>query len=468
MSRHQFYEVKRVAVSSLLLDTYNPRIRHGQDQKDCIARILRDRDNFLSLMKDIAANGLSIEHVVVSKNHSGKWVVRDGNRRITALKLLNRPSLALPDTALVSLITRIREAHAENIPSKIQCMACDDEETISSFLKRKHTGANAGIGQKSWSAVLIALFNLHAGIADQNRRAAQLLLWAEENGMQINDEFPITTLTRGLSAETLQLIGFKIEDDDIVPVVSIEKAYAMVERVIIDIAQGRIHVKRDGEEGSIFTKENQRKYFRSVRDAFADQPDEPVPPASQPMPALPADRPPHEPTGGSPVDAPQDNSATRPARRQASPAKPAWDRPCLFGRRKGAAPGFIIPDSEPKAISVTVELRGINPRDTPIAAAMLLRYLIELSNAYYRQAHSLRQLDTMRKSIANSAEHMKGAGLLSQDEIDVILRYTREEQSMLHINTLQAYIHRPNFHPNGQAINTFWDEIGCFVAACWA
>ncbi len=467
MSRHQFYEAKRVAVSSLLLDTYNPRIRHGQDQNDCIARILRDRDNFLSLLKDIAANGLSIEHVVVSKNGNGKWVVRDGNRRITALKLLNRPSLALPDTALVSLITRIREAHAENIPSKINCVACDDEETISSFLKRKHTGANAGIGQKSWSAVLIALFNLHAGIADQNRRAAQLLLWAEENGMQIDDEFPITTLTRGLSAETLQLIGFKIENDEIVPVISVEKAYAMVERVINDIAQGRVHVKRDGEEGSIFTKENQRRYFRSVRDAFADRPDEPVPTAP-PTPASPTNPSPDEQASSAASAATQDNPVTRQAQRQPSPTKPAWDRPCLFGRRRGAAPGFIIPESEPKAISVIAELRNINPMETPIAAAMLLRYLIELSNTRYRLAHSLRQLDTMHRSIANSAEHMKAAGLLSQDELDVIQRYTREEQSMLHIKTLQAYIHRPNFHPNGQAINTFWNEIGCFVAASWA
>ncbi len=467
MSRHQFYEVKRVSVSSLLLDTYNPRIRHGQDQKDCISRILRDRDNFLSLLKDIAANGLSIEHIVVSKNDNGKWVVRDGNRRVTALKLLNRPSLALPDTALVSLITRIRDAHAADIPSKISCMACDDEETISSFLKRKHTGANAGIGQKSWSAVLIALFNLHAGITDQNRRAAQLLLWAEENGMQIDDEFPITTLTRGLSSETLQLIGFNIENDEIAPVVSTQKAYAMVERVVGDIAHGRVHVKRDSEEGSIFTKDNQRKYFRSVRDAFADQPDEPTP-ARSPITAPPATDSPQDERLDNEDHSRTDNPDTRPARRQPSPTKPAWDRPCVFGRRKGTPPGFIIPDSEPKAISVLAELRGLNPMETPICAAMLLRYLIELSNTRYRLAHSLRQQDYLHKSIAHSAEHMKAAGLLSQGELDVILRYTREEQSMLHIKTLQAYIHRSNFHPNGQAINTFWDEIGCFIAACWA
>lgn len=464
MSRHNFYEVKRISISTLLLDTYNPRIRHGQDQKDCIVRILRDRDNFLSLLKDIAANGLSIEHIIISKNETGKWIVRDGNRRVTALKLLNRPSLALPDTALVNLITRIQNAHIENIPKKVNCMTCDDEDTISSFLMRKHTGANAGIGQKAWSAVLISLFNLHAGITDQNRRAAQLLLWAEENGLQIEDDFPITTLTRGLNADTLEIIGFEIKDECLIPTIPIQKAYAIVERVINDIAHGHINVKRDSEEGSIFTKENQRKYFRKVRDLFSDMPDtsEQEPKSNQ---APTENQLQNEPNTNNQL---QETFSADKKQRQKKPIKPAWDRPCIFGRRKGSAPDFIIPDSEPKAISVVAELKGLNPTGTPIATAMMLRYLIELSNAHYRQVNSLRQLDTLHKSIANSAEHMKNTGLVSQEQLDVILRYTLSEQSMLHIKTLQAYIHRANFHPNGQAINTFWDEIGCFVLACWA
>lgn len=467
MTRENFYDVKRVAVSSLQLDTYNPRIRHGQDQKDCIARILRDRENFLNLLKDIATNGLSIEHILISKNEAGKWVVRDGNRRITALKLLNRPNLALPNQGLVTLISRIRDAHADRIPSKVNCMACDDEATISAYLERKHTGANAGVGQKPWSAVLIGFFNLHAGINDQYRRAAQLLLWAEENGMQIDDEFPITTLTRGLSAETLQLIGFRIENDSLVPAVSSEKAAAMVGRVIRDIAEGRVNVKRDAEEGSIFTKEAQRKYFRAVRDAFVSLPDTLARqegdgaarteqnPRNAAVPANHTDR------------AAQPDTVAAAMRRQPAAARPAWERPCLFGRRRGSPPNFAIPANEAKAISVVAELRSMNPGGTPIATAMLLRYLIELSNTRYRQANNLRAQEVLHRAIASSAEHMKQAGLIDQGQLDVVLRYTREEQSMLHIKTLQSYLHNPNFHPNGQTLNTFWDEIGCFVRACW-
>lgn len=461
MARDHFYEVKKVSISTLQLDTYNPRIRHGQDQNDCIARILRDRENFLNLLKDIAANGLSPEHILISKSQSGKWVVRDGNRRVTALKLLNRPNLALPDNALVTLITRIREAHIENIPKKLNCLACDDESEISAYLERKHTGVNAGIGQKGWSALLKSLFNLHAGITDQNRRAAQLLLWAEEHGLQIDDEYPITTLVRGLNSDTLKLIGFNIKDDAIVPAIAVDKAFAMAEQVINDIAEGRIHVKRDTESGSIFTKTAQIKYFKAIRDSFADQHDGPSPieqPADERSRDPQADVTPQPPSA--------DDNRTR---RQPSPAKPAWDRPCLFGKKSNASPGFIIPDSEPKAISVVAELRSLNPRSTPIACAMLLRYLIELSNTHYRQKNELRinRDDSLHRSIANSSTHMNTNGLIAAEDHDLIMRYTRDEESMLHIKTLQAYIHKPNFHPNGQALNTFWDEIGCFVKACW-
>lgn len=470
MARDHFYEVKKVAISALQLDAYNPRIRHGQDQNDCIARILRDRENFLNLLKDIAAHGLSPEHILVSKSAAGKWIVRDGNRRVTALKLLNRPNLALPDNSLMTLVARIRDAHADNIPKKLNCLACDDEEEISAYLERKHTGTNAGIGQKSWSALLKSLFNLHAGISDQNRRAAQLLLWAEEQGMQIDDDYPITTLVRGLNADTLKLIGFTIENDAILPSIDVGKAYAMAEQVINDIAQGRIHVKRDTDEGSIFTKTAQLKYFKSVRDSFADLADAPSQPPRSTIPnrpleteqASPIETPPDEPRTNSPIE-------ESPVRRQPSAAKPSWDRSCLFGKRPHSAPGFIIPDTEPKAISVVAELRRLNPSATPIACAMLLRYLIELSNTHYRQANnlSINQNESLHRSIANSSEHMKVNGRIADAEHNLILRYTRDEESMLHIKTLQAYIHKPNFHPNGQAINTFWDEIGCFVKACW-
>lgn len=184
MSRAQFYPVSAVPVADLLLDTNNPRIRHGQDQNDCITRLLRDRANFVNLCKDIAARGLTPEHILVSINDAGKWVVRDGNRRVAALKLLNTPGLVQSDVALFNTLTKAITASNANVPDQIDCLACDDEQAILEYLELKHTGENEGVGQRNWTALLKSLFNIQANARDDYKRAAQLLLWVEDRGLR--------------------------------------------------------------------------------------------------------------------------------------------------------------------------------------------------------------------------------------------------------------------------------------------
>ncbi len=471
MSRKKHYHVPAVPITDLLLDTHNPRIRHGQDQNDCIARILRERESFLNLLKDIASDGLTPDHILVSKDTEGKWVVRDGNRRITALKLLNQPTLCLPDSGLVNLIGRIADAEAANIPEMIDCLACDDERTILKYLERKHTGENSGAGQRNWSALLKSLFNLQLKASDQNRRAAQLVQWVEEQGMQVEDDFNITNLQRGLNATTLALIGFAIENDALKPTLPVPQAYALAARVVNDVATKRINVTRTGEPGSIFTSDEQLAYFQRVRAEVGPAPqsqatanESPSPEASTTAPGS-APSPKAEAPATTSPDTPE--GEPKPEPKPQSPTKAPWDRVCLFGPRKNASPGITIPASETKARSIIVELRNLNPNVTPLSTAMLLRALLELSNDYYRERKSLKPEQYLHKSMATTADHMQTAGLMSKQQHDLVMRYTRTEEGMLHVKTVQAYLHKDNFHPNAQVLNTFWDEIGCFVVACW-
>lgn len=477
MSRNRFYPVKDLSIEELLLDTHNPRIRHGADQADCIARLMRDKYPLLNLIRDIASKGLTPEHVLVSKTEDGKWRVRDGNRRIVSLKLLNRPTLAQADAQFASLVAQIAREHQANIPTAISCLACDDEATILDYIERKHTGENAGVGQKAWEAMLISLFKLEKHDTDQHRRAAQLLLWAETQNLAIEDNFPITTLTRGLNTDTLALIGFRVDNDDLVPALPIPQAYALASRVINDIATGRVNVARDGSAGSIYNSEQRDDYFRRVRQEIG-----PALPTVSPQPAPPndgsSDARPHPGNGAAPQPdnaggtghpqpggTPSGGNGIPP--RPPSPATLPQNRQRLFGQRKNASPGIAIPLSETKARSIIAELRELNPHKTPLAMTMLLRAFVELSNNHYRGKHQLRDEQALHTSIANTADHMKTAGLLNQNQHDAVMSHTRGTVGLLHIKTLQHHIHRSTFHPNGQTLNTFWDEIGCFVAACW-
>lgn len=480
VARSKFYEVKNVNVHELLLDPFNPRIRHGIDQHDCTDRIVKDRDTFLNLLRDIATHGLSPEHILIAKNQDGKWVIRDGNRRVTALKLLTRPTACLPDLPLYNLVQRLTKDMPAKILETINCLACDDEPTIVDYLQRKHTGENAGVGQVRWNALLISLFNLHEGIPDQNKRAAQLILWAEEHGLSIANDFPITTLTRVLKTETLGLLGFEVKDDQLVGILAENQNYALVARVINDIAAGRVNVTRDGQEGSIYSPEDAEAYFRRVREetgpAMASAPEQPEP---QPNPAggegTPSSSSGAAAQGGNPSGG-QGGATTNPDNPEpgqgrppnGSPVKPYWDRPCLFGKRKNSTPGFAVPGDEPKVITILAELRQLDPNNTALAVTMLLRALIERSDFSYREKHSISDKGALHKNIAASADHMKSADLLNSAEHEVVMRHTRSDAGMLHIKTIQSYVHEATFHPNGQALNTMWDEIGCFVRACWA
>ncbi|WP_398310834.1 hypothetical protein [Zoogloea sp.] len=401
MSRNHFKTVHAIPVVDLLLDTHNPRIRHGADQNDCISRILKDGDSFLNLVRDIATEGLSIDHILISKNADGKWVVRDGNRRVTALKLLLKPSLCGSDKALASLITRIAESAPHPISTVVDCQTCDDEARILKYIASKHTGENAGVGQKGWTALMISLFNLQLGISDQNKRAAQLITWLEENDLSIGNDFPITTLSRALNRENFRLIGFDSEGEKLVNTLPTLQAYALAARVVRAIETGEVNVKREDEAGSIYSNEQQTAFFKRVRSEIGPPLESPATP-EQKTPPDASGR-----TGASGPTAPDDGRTAPPSAGEApesqgekkggsaaagierpdavtlSPTKSAWDRNYLFGPTKNASPRLPIGREQKKAANIVAELRELNVKKTPIAVGMLFRCLVEQSADYY-------------------------------------------------------------------------------------
>lgn len=118
-------------------------------------------------------------------------------------------------------------------------------------------------------------------------------------------------------------------------------------------------------------------------------------------------------------------------------------------------------------MNVVSELRQLDPNATPMAVALLFRVLLELSDGAYRAVHKMKEADSLPKSIASSADKMLSDGLLSAAEHLVVMTYTRGEQTILHVKTIQKFLHDDTSHPNGQGLNTMWDSIGCFVKACW-
>ncbi|ELQ9311819.1 ParB N-terminal domain-containing protein [Serratia marcescens] len=471
MSRMHFTQQKDIPIENILLDTGNARIRAGSDQNNCISRILRKEKQLLVLMEDIAENGLTTMPILVMPTNDEKWIVKDGNRRVTALKLLNDPNLC-SEPHLISKIKEIKKKHSSNIPSKIDCLSSDNKDAIFKEIVARHSGARDGAGQYDWHAYMRTVFLLNNEHPTDYKRAGQYLILAEQGGLDIEDDFPITTVHRFFTIANLKLLGYEVENDKLKPILSQDKIIKMASKINTDFSQKIVDVN------SVFTPEAASMYLRKVRefagifeyeDSSNEKNENQGEPEGKDTNSDSDDAGDSSSNNTSNTENPDNINTTDDVKSPSSgrgrtPKKRPSERNKIFGRGKVGIP---VPDDDVKVRTIIAELRQLDVKKTTLAVTFLLRALLELSEKEYRGLNKLKDKSSLSKNIATCADHMLAKGLIDDSEHNVIMSYTRGEQGALHIETLQKLIHRDTHHPDYITINTFWDNIGCFVRACW-
>lgn len=147
-------EFKNIKIEDLQVNLLNPRYVPQASEIEEMNMIIAN-GSIENLMKDIALYGTDpSENLLLKKSDSGSFIVEEGNRRITAIKILNNPDL-VPNTISqrLSFIERVKKIKSDNdyqIITEIQCAVVDDEEKLKHFIKLKHTGENNGSGRISW------------------------------------------------------------------------------------------------------------------------------------------------------------------------------------------------------------------------------------------------------------------------------------------------------------------------------
>ena len=150
-------EIAKVPVEWLALDRENPRLVYSIGElsdADIIAQLYRSED-LSELLQSIAANGyLDIEPLVVL-NGDGSLIVLEGNRRLAAIRLFEKPKLA----DLVSQRAKVRV----NVPDfdeefrstihKISVYRVESRADARSFIGFKHIN-----GAAKWQSYAKARF----------------------------------------------------------------------------------------------------------------------------------------------------------------------------------------------------------------------------------------------------------------------------------------------------------------------
>lgn len=138
--------VKTIKLTSLFVNTENYRFEPLSSQKEAIDKMVEDQgDKLYSLVDDIVTNGLSpVDLIIVTPNEdNNKYIVLEGNRRITSLKLLNNPTLI--DDKYISLRKKFQKLQKENPNAiselkNIACAVFENPTEADIWIKRKPLG----------------------------------------------------------------------------------------------------------------------------------------------------------------------------------------------------------------------------------------------------------------------------------------------------------------------------------------
>ncbi|MCL2605860.1 MAG: hypothetical protein FWD93_01080 [Coriobacteriia bacterium] len=149
--------MKQVLLDELMIWSENPR--HSLEtaeietfsEKDVIKILFEvvGHEKMLRLMSDIAENGLSPATIPVVVEGDDFYNVYDGNRRISALKILRNPKL-LDDDALARKIEKLSSGSTP-IPQSVFVYVTDEVEALN-LLDKTHLGEQGGIGVIAWEA----------------------------------------------------------------------------------------------------------------------------------------------------------------------------------------------------------------------------------------------------------------------------------------------------------------------------
>jgi hypothetical protein len=133
-----------IPLAQLKLDSDNPRLPkslHGKSENEILEYMLLDA-SLIELMLAIGKNDFFPgEQLLVIKNDDGTCKVVEGNRRLSALKLLSQPNLAKVQTSKIQQVL----AETEHRPTEIPCLIFDWEEDIHNYLGYRHI-----TGIKEW------------------------------------------------------------------------------------------------------------------------------------------------------------------------------------------------------------------------------------------------------------------------------------------------------------------------------
>lgn len=426
--------IRNIALSALAINRANDRHGELENETSAIAWLFSTRETHMrNLAKDIVDKGEIFELPLVGPDSKDKFVVYDGNRRVTCVKLQAEPRRA-PTAELQSFFAALRSNWRGTFPTEISCQVENDRERIDDILFRRHTGSQNGVGQSTWDDRMKAIFVARTGkgsgfsVADEIEKRLK-----EADRLPSRKKIPRSTMNRLLSSEPFRnRLGFSVSKGKFEFTHHEEKVLSALERVAVDLTSKKLVL------GDIWDVDGKREYLDGL-----------------------------EQEGVLPL--------ARDAVRRSSVAVTKSARSSVKARPKQRT--TLIPQSDyglpwpgrlQRHHQIWEELQfRLELARHPNAISVLFRVLLELAIENYigQKGVSVQDGDKLASRLIKVGRHLETEGKIDGKQVGVLTKFQQSDK-LVSADTLNRYVHSPNFAPSPEHLASMWDSLADVICRC--
>jgi len=473
------YEEQKINVDFLELDFNNPRFIDSFDDnllENEVVEHLLHKENAIEIVKEIyKEKDFYADSLLWVLKKDDKYIVKEGNRRLAAVKALSKPSEYLKNS---------KTKYEQFIIKELPCLVYNDETALEDRIIRKHTQMEIA----SWSRLaqgayvkryvdsgrnvkdlniknhnsLLKLYNFF----EESKRLGQakvLRKMLEEGKAAIIERF-------FSSAKITEQLGFYFDEKNNIKVpeesifINTVKTFSSWLSSDKDITAHKINKKSiQGYINDYFAENGyKKKQLDLMKPNISGQPAN-----ESEMIEMNEDITPVE----GKVDLPVEIGSHGKSKPRTKEQPHSLDRKALFPS------DFRLNITTTRINNIYLEMKDLSEKKHKESFAIMTRIFLELSVDDYGdknvQGYKVKREDKnvnfeLLSRTTAVIEHLKNGNVIDIEQANAINTILNNPKSPLKIMTLNQYVHNKIIHADESALKTFWDNARYLFEGVWS